>query len=176
MKKFKNKIILIGGATGVAKSSYSYSIMKKEKIVHKIGSGFIREMAKSFISKKKNKNLYTHSYETNLKKPILNLYLQSKPIKKMIKKVIERANREGTSIIIEGVNLIPGLMEFKNIDQKILLIVKNEKKHFKMIKMNKPHKLREVPKKYLTNIRSIQNKLITEAKKYKWKILDLSKK
>ena len=94
----------------------------------------------------------------------------------MIKKVIERANREGTSIIIEGVNLIPGLMEFKNIDQKILLIVKNEKKHFKMIRMNETHKLRKVPKKYLINIRSIQNKLITEAKKYKWKILDLSKK
>ena len=68
MKKFKNKIIfLINSAFGVTKSSFSYELMIKHKIIHKLGSGFIREMAKSFISKKKNKNIYTHSFETNLK-------------------------------------------------------------------------------------------------------------
>ena len=43
------------------------------------------EMAKSFISKKKNKNIYTHSFETNLKSPIQNLLLQSIPLKKCLK-------------------------------------------------------------------------------------------
>ena len=86
MKKFKNKIILIGGASGVTKSSFSYQLMEKHKIIHKLGSGFIREMAKSFISKNKNINLYTHSFETNLKKPIENLLLQSMPLKKCFKK------------------------------------------------------------------------------------------
>tara|TARA_A100001015_G_C14687131_1_gene593018 strand:+ start:309 stop:689 length:381 start_codon:yes stop_codon:yes gene_type:complete len=125
MKKFKNKIILIGGATGVAKSSYSYSIMKKEKIVHKIGSGFIREMAKSFISKKKNKNLYTHSYETNLKKPILNLYLQSGNNKKTISAFFDTysnvctlnlsflANLEYSSLILATKTLYPESLKFR---------------------------------------------------------------
>ena len=127
MKKYKNTIILIGGATGVTKSSYSYELMKK-KIIHKMGSGFIREMAKSFYTKDKLPELYNHSFETNIKYPIRNLYLQSVPLKKWFKKqFIELI--EGTSIIFEGVNFIPGLMEFENIDKKILLIVKDKKKN-----------------------------------------------
>ena len=55
MGKFKNKIFLIGGASGVTKSSLSFELMKKHKIIHKLGSGFVREMAKSFILKKNNK-------------------------------------------------------------------------------------------------------------------------
>ena len=39
----------------------------------------------------------------------------------MFENAINRANREGTSIIIEGVNIIPGLSEFKNIDKKFYL-------------------------------------------------------
>ena len=54
MKKYKNKIFIIGGASSVSKSSLSFELMKKHGIIHKLGSGFVREMAKSFITKKKN--------------------------------------------------------------------------------------------------------------------------
>ena len=175
MKKFKNKIILIGGASGATKSSFSYQLMRKHNIIHKLGSGFIREMAKSFISKKKNLNLYTHSFETNLRNPIKNLLLQSIPLKRMFKNAINRANREGTSIIIEGVNIIPGLTEFKDIDEKILLIIKDERKHLNLINNNKTHKLRKVDTKHFKNIRLIQDELIKRAKKYNWKIIDRGK-
>jgi 2-phosphoglycerate kinase len=146
--------------------------MKKYNIIHKLGSGFIREMAKAFILKKNNKNLYSHSFETNLKNPIQNLYLQSVPLKKMFQNAINRANREGTSMVIEGVNIIPGLMEFDYVDAKILLIVKNEKQHFEMLKKNNTHKLRKVDEKYFENIRAIQDQLIIRAKRYNWKIID----
>ena len=175
MKKYKNKIFLIGGASSVTKSSLSFELMKKHNIIHKLGSGFIREMAKSFISKKINKHLYSHSFETNLKNPIQNLYLQSVPLKKMFRNAINRANKEGTSIIIEGVNIIPGLMEFNDIDEKILLVVKDEKRHINMLKNNTTHKLRKVDSKYFENIRAIQKELMRRAKKHKWRILDRSK-
>ena len=175
MKKYKNKIILIGGAAGVGKSTLSKKLMTTEKIVHKIGTGFVREMAKSFIQKKNNKSLYTHSFETSLSSPIKNLYLQSIPLKKMLKKVVDRSNREGTSMIIEGVNLIPGLIDFDDIDERILLIVKDERKHLMMIKKNNTHMLRKVPLLYFENIRKIQSSLIERAKKFKWKILDTGK-
>jgi len=172
MKKFKNKIFLIGGASAVTKSSLSFELMKKHNIIHKLGSGFIREMAKSFIPKKNNKYLYSHSFETNLKNPIKNLLLQSIPLKRMFQNAINRANREGTSMIIEGVNIIPGLMEFNDIDEKILLVVMDEQKHIKMLKRNNTHKLRTVNEKYSKNIREIQHQLILKAKKYNWKIID----
>ena len=172
MKKFKNKIFLIGGASAVTKSSLSFELMKKHNIIHKLGSGFIREMAKSFILKKDNKHLYTHSFETNLRNPIKNLIQQSVPLKKMFQNAINRANREGTSMIIEGVNIIPGLMEFNDIDSKVLLVVRDEQKHFKMLKKNNTHKLRKVNEKYFHNIRQIQHQLILKAKKFNWKIID----
>lgn len=175
MKKFKNKIILIGGTSGVTKSSFSYQLMMKHKIVHKLGSGFIREMAKTFISKKKNLYLYNHSFETNLKNPFENLLLQSISLKKMFKYAINRANQEGTSLIIEGTSIIPGLTEFNYIDKKILLTIKDEKKHLNLIKSNKTHKLRKIDIKYFKNIRLIQDELIRRAKKYDWKIIDRSK-
>ena len=58
--------------------------------------------------------------------------------------------------------------------KKILLVVKDEKKHFKMLKKNNTHKLREVDEKYFKNIREIQHQLILKAKKLKWKIIDRS--
>lgn len=78
MKKYKNKIILIGGAAGVGKSTLSKKLMTKEKIVHKIGTGFVREMAKSFIQKKIIKVfiliLLKHHYRIQLKTFIYNQY------------------------------------------------------------------------------------------------------
>lgn len=93
----------------------------------------------------------------------------------MIRKVVDRSNREGTSMIIEGVNLIPGLIDFDDIDERILLIVKDERKHLMMIKKNNTHMLRKVPLLYFENIRKIQSSLIERAKKFNWKILDTGK-
>ena len=41
MKKFKNKIFLIGGASAVTKSSLSFELMKKHKIIHKLSKNDI---------------------------------------------------------------------------------------------------------------------------------------
>ena len=60
------------------------------------------------------------------------------------------------SVAVIG-NIIPGLMEFSFIDRKILLVVEDEKKHFKMIKKNNTHKLRKVDDKFFKNIRAIQH-------------------
>ena len=68
MKKIKNKIFIIGGASSVSKSSYGYNWCKHK--ITMLGSGFIREMAKSFLSKNNVPELYKHSFQTNLKNPI----------------------------------------------------------------------------------------------------------
>ena len=128
-------------------------------------------MAKS-LYKDKLQN-FKSFFETNIKYPIRNLYLQSVPLKKMVQKAIHRANRKVPQLYLKG-NFIPGLMEFENIDKKILLIVKDKKKHLNMIKKNNTHKLRKVSDKYFENIRNIQNELIIRAKKFGWIILDRS--
>ena len=52
------------------------------------------------------------------------------------------------------------------------IVVKNENQHFRMIKKNNTHKLRNIDNKYFRNIRAIQDKLILLAKKHNWKIIE----
>ena len=48
-----SRIILIGGASGCAKTSTSKDISFDLNITHRIGSGFVREMAKNFQKRMK---------------------------------------------------------------------------------------------------------------------------
>jgi len=169
-----NKIILIGGASGTSKTTSSRSISVKFDVAHRLGSGFIREMAKNFITKNESPSLYEYSFSPvgNLS-PFQNLYVQSKAIEPMINLAVKRAAAEGTSIIIEGVNIIPGLNEYKETTDQIILYVDDEKIHYEM--MHGPtHKNRVISKDNFKNVRIIQSEFIKRAKDYEWNLFDVS--
>ena len=56
---------------------------------------------------------------------------------------IKRAFNEGTSLIIEGVNIIPGMISEKHISKKIILYVENEGFHRNMV-LGKTHSKRRI--------------------------------
>ena len=141
-----NRIILIGGASGTSKTTSSKELSYNYNITHRLGSGFIREMAKHFISRNDNPSLYEYSFSPiGDLSPFQNLYAQSKSIEPMIKLAVKRAYEEGTSIIIEGVNIIPGLNEYKETTNKYILFIEDEDLHYKMIH-GETHKKRSVSK------------------------------
>lgn len=169
------KIILISGASGVAKSSTSKKLSELYDITHRLGSGFVREMAKSLISEKEEPSLYRYSfYQDNKISAFENLYSQSAVIQSMMQLAIDRAYREGTGLIIEGVNVIPGLTKvaYKEI-RPVVLYVRDQAKHYEMINGH-THANRSVSKKQFELARSIQSSLIDRATKYKWPIIDLT--
>ena len=92
----------------------------------------------------------------------------------MINLSIKRAHREGTSIIVEGVNVIPGLNEYPEATDKIVLYVEDEKKHFEMIH-GPTHKNRMVSRENFLNVRSIQSQFIRRAQDYGWNLFDVTK-
>jgi len=170
----KNNIILIGGASGTSKTSSARELSSKFDIAHRIGSGFIREMAKHFISKEENPALYEYSYTPfQSMTPFQNLYSQSHSIEPMIKLAVERAEKEGTSIIIEGVNIIPGLNEYAQTTHKIILYVGDEERHYKMIHGD-THKYRSVSKNNFLNVREIQSEFIQRAGDKGWSLIDIT--
>ena len=169
-----NKIILIGGASGTSKTTSSRHISVKLDIAHRLGSGFIREMAKYFIPKDENPSLYEYSFSPvgNLS-PFQNLYSQSKAIEPMINLAVKRASSEGTSIVIEGVNIIPGLNEYKESTDHIILCVQDEEIHYRMIH-GLTHKNRLISKDNFKNIRAIQSEFIKRAQDDEWNVFDIS--
>ena len=170
-----NRICLISGASGVGKSSTAKKLSQNFDIIHRLGSGFIREMAKAFITETTCPSLYRHSfYEDENQKAFDNLYEQSLVIQPMIELSISRAYREGTGLIIEGVNIIPGLTALKYEDTKyVVLYVKDKDKHFKMIN-GETHGKRVVTNYQFKLVRSIQDELLKRAQKYDWISLDIT--
>ena len=169
-----NKIILIGGASGTSKTSSSKDISAKLDVAHRLGSGFVREMAKFFITKGENPSLYEYSFSpVGDLSPFQNLYSQSKAIEPMINLAVKRAASEGTSIIIEGVNIIPGLNEYKESTDQIILYVEDEETHYRMIH-GPTHKKRIVTQDNFKKIRIIQSEFIKRAQEYEWNLFDIS--
>ena len=68
-------IILIGGAAGTGKTSTAKSLCNQLDIAHRLGSGFIREIAKSFVPKNEQPFLYNFSFRPHVDiSPFENLY------------------------------------------------------------------------------------------------------
>ena len=169
-------IILIGGAAGTAKTSIGKEICNELNIAHRMGSGFIREAAKSFITRNNNPYLYNYSFSPhNDLSPFENLYKQSECINDAMELCISRAFNEGTSLLIEGVNVIPGLISTKNVSLNIIFSVDDFDKHLEMIS-GKTHFKREISDLDFKNVRKIQEDFKNRAEIYKWPIINLSSK
>ncbi len=167
-------IILIGGAAGTAKTSFSKIICNELNMAHRMGSGFIRESAKSFISVKENPYLYNYSFSPHENiSAFENLYRQSESINNSMELCIKRAFDEGTSLLIEGVNVIPGLINTNLVTFNVIFYVEDFKKHFKMIS-GKTHSKRKISDSHFNNVRKIQEEFKSRAKKYNWPTIDLS--
>lgn len=159
-------IILIGGAAGTGKTTLANELCSKLSIPHRLGSGFIREIAKNFISKENSPSLYSYSFKPKKDMtPFDNLYKQSEVIKGSIDLCIKRAYREGTSIVIEGVNIIPGLISSELVILFIILTINDPIKHRKMI-CGETHFKRKISESDFNNIRKIQEKFKDIASKH----------
>lgn len=165
--------ILIGGASGVAKSTQAMHVCKSKDIVHKIGSGFIREIARHFISKEFSPALHEYSFGVSEKvsEPYLLLKEQSNFLVDPTLRCLERAVNEGTSIVIEGVNILPSLYDNFITKKKFVLYVENEKQHWEMIN-GETHKDRTITKEQFAKVRKIQESFKQDAIDFKWQLVE----
>ena len=169
---FQPEIALIGGASGTGKTTTSRLLTSKYGFHHSIGTGFIREISKNYINRKQNIYLHSFSFETDLDKSGYELLLeQSKELINPIQRCIERARREGTNLVIEGVNILPHIYDIFNPDIKIILQNKDPDNHIKMC-ISESHSRRKVTNENFKNSRLIQNQLIKEANQFKWPTME----
>ena len=165
-------IILIGGASGVGKSTVSKNISHELNIIHRIGSGFVREIAKSFISEQENPELYQYSFDSAREGGQFSLFLQSEPLFKPIDACVARADAEGTDLIIEGVNLIPGRVG-ENVKYKFMLYNSDRDLHEQMVS-GETHRQRTVSAKQFAQIRMLSAALVERAKLFGWQTVDVA--
>ena len=114
-------VVLIGGATGVGKSTIATHLAHRLGIVRVVATdGSIREVMRSMFSAELMPTLHVSSFQTDtaVREPtrrsdalVAGFREQTAAVSVGIEALIKRAAADGTSIVIEGVHVVPGFFD-----------------------------------------------------------------
>jgi len=132
-------IVLIGGTTGVGKSTIATEVAHRLGITRIISTDSIREVMRGIFSKDLMPAIYESSFNAwrGLRVPvpqganpvIVGFREQTAVVTTGIKSLIERAVLEGQSMIVEGIHLVPGYIDpaaFHNASVVQLIVTVDE--------------------------------------------------
>jgi 2-phosphoglycerate kinase len=124
-------IILIGGATGVGKSTIATQLASRLGITRVVSTDAVREVLRSALTEQMFPTLYASSFEADkaVRQPIphsgdrliIGFREQAAAVAVGTQALIDRAIAEGTDIIIEGAHLVPGFLS--NVETSAAVIV-----------------------------------------------------
>ncbi|MCE5190691.1 MAG: hypothetical protein LLG08_02870 [Actinomycetia bacterium] len=136
-------VILIGGTTGVGKSTIATEVAHRLGITRIVSTDSIREVMRGIFTRDLMPAIYESSFNAwrGLRVPvphganpvIVGFREQTAAVITGIRSLIERASLEGESLVIEGVHMVPGYIEasqFKNASVvQLLVTVDDEEAH-----------------------------------------------
>jgi 2-phosphoglycerate kinase len=137
-------VILIGGAVGVGKSTIATHLAHRLGIVRVVSTdGSIREVMRSMLSSELMPALHVSSFQTDqaVREPtrrsdalVSGFREQTQAVSVGIDAMINRSVTEGTSIVIEGVHVVPGFFDVevhgdRLVAVPLILEVEDEARH-----------------------------------------------
>ena len=177
----KPYVILIGSASGIGKSTIAAEIAKKLNIKHLIESDFIRAVVRGIIGKEYAPALHSSSYDAYKHLRNKNRYVDyhdlvsagfdehASYVIPALEKIIQRAITDYDDIIIEGVHLVPGLInieQFKDFSKIYFFILSSDEKSHQERFVKRAVQIHRGGKQldYFKENRIIHDHLITQAK------------
>src|SRR5947208_2938366 len=125
-------VILIGGATGVGKSTIAPQLAALLGIVRVVATDAIREVMRAMLSPELMPTLHVSSFQADqvMREPptraadalVMGYREQTAAVSVGINALIERAAIEGTSIVIEGAHVVPGFFDVDKHGDAILAV------------------------------------------------------
>ena len=114
-------ILLLGGTTGVGKSTLALEVARRLGIGRLLSTDSIRDVMRVMLSDDLVPTLHVSSFEAHTRlttplgagtDPVIEGFLeQSRTVSVGVRAVVERAIAEGTSTVLDGVSLVPGLFD-----------------------------------------------------------------
>lgn len=112
-------IILIGGTTGVGKSTIATALGHRLGITHIVATDALREVMRAVLSQELIPALHESTFLAYkaINRPIEGDPLvagfreQTKVVSVGVRAVVERAIREGLNVVVEGVHVVPGFIQ-----------------------------------------------------------------
>ena len=124
-------IILIGGTTGVGKSTLATTLAHRLGIVRIIATDAIREVMRSFFSAALMPAIHYSSFDAggsvrvpigpSLDPNIVGFVEQVEAVNSGINAIVDRAIKEATGMVIEGVHMVPGFMASPSGEDALVL-------------------------------------------------------
>lgn len=119
-------IVLVGGTTGVGKSTIATEVAHRLGITRISSTDSIREVMRGIFSKDLMPAVYESAFNAwkGLRVPvpqganpvIVGFREQTAIVSSGVKSLIERAILEGTSMVIEGIHLVPGYLDPRSFE------------------------------------------------------------
>ncbi|HEY3375664.1 MAG TPA: hypothetical protein VGK02_11490 [Candidatus Aquicultor sp.] len=111
-------IVLIGGTTGVGKSTVATTIAHRLGITHVVPTDALREVMRAVLSQELVPTLHESSFlawkairhKTDNDPLIAGFLEQVKTVAVGVRAVIDRSITEGLNVVIEGVHIVPGFI------------------------------------------------------------------
>ena len=114
-------VVLLGGGTGTGKSTVATAVAHRLGITRVTSTDFIRQTMRAFFSPEFMPSVHYSSFEAGHALPaagreaadplLLGFMDQTRHLLVGVKASIDRALEEGWSMVLEGVHLVPGMLE-----------------------------------------------------------------
>ncbi|CAN5621219.1 hypothetical protein BH24ACT26_BH24ACT26_15970 [soil metagenome] len=124
-------IILLGGATGVGKSTIATQLAGRLGITRVVSTDAVREVLRSAFTAEMFPTLYASSFEADkaVRQPIphsgdrliIGFREQAAAVAVGAQALIDRAIAENTDLILEGAHLVPGFLQSVESDKAVIV-------------------------------------------------------
>jgi len=125
-------VILLGGATGVGKSTIATMLASRLGITRVIPTDAVREVMRSMFTAELFPTLHTSSFDAArlVRNPlpgtadpvVVGFREQTSAVSVGIDALIQRAIDEGTDLILEGAHLVPGFLDYSRFRGKAVVV------------------------------------------------------
>lgn len=177
-------VVLIGGATGVGKSTVATKLAARLDLPRVIPTDAVRQVMRTFLSPQEAPEIHRSSFEDPTA-PVLGFLEQATRVASGVVGLVERAVAEKFDLIVEGVHLVPGLaaeagmarLKPEAVIIQVLLAVSDPAVHRAHFLNRLENEHGRSPSRYLrrfTDIRRVQDHLVEMARSYGVPIIDVT--
>jgi 2-phosphoglycerate kinase len=169
-------MIFIGGATGTGKSTVATELAYRFGITRVTSTDFVRQTMRAFFSRAFMPSIHQSSFEAGDAYPDADDPLefgfreQSRNVLVGIRASSERAFQEGWSLVLEGVHLVPGMVELPRpelaVSVFVVLSIADEEEHMRHFRFRDEDSEQRPESRYLErfdDIRRLQEVIVARA-------------
>jgi 2-phosphoglycerate kinase len=164
-------VILLGGATGVGKSTIATMLASRLGITRVIPTDAIREVMRSMFTAELFPTLHTSLFDvgrlvrmplpSSVDPDIIGFREQTAAVTVGIEALVKRAVDEGTDLIVEGAHVVPGFFNLdrfcgKAVAVQLVVTVDEEETHRSHFLRRARETRNRPPERYLENFQNIR--------------------